>query len=331
MQVNKYTSTAQGKYFRWPRRPTLASVNAMYFFAIAALVIASFVPRALSSIWSGATRPLMLCLVSFFYQAVFLFAPPTRFCIERPGAALGLRLMKPPLVPAVLSILAAIVGVMFSDNLGTLWLLLIQALGGQLPQRLSASAGLSWPIQLFFSALIPAICEEWMFRGAMLSAWERRGRGYALTVSTLMFCSMHANLAGFPIYLITGFAMGIITLCSGSIVTAMIYHFTHNAMLIILSGTTSPTAMLGGGVLYEMLGGAQGVWLTALRALTLGLLYVGLIAAVWGWGAKMRTRTQLKKLDKKPLDLSTIIILSAGIITALSLYLVDILTIWGVL
>ncbi|MGJ4849328.1 type II CAAX prenyl endopeptidase Rce1 family protein [Bacillota bacterium Meth-B3] len=315
-----------GEFRDWARRPMLSAVAIMYFFAAAGLVLIQALgalARHLSPAWGGAAASALSAL----FQLGFLLWPVARYAVQNPGSALGMRLKRPPLWGVLIALLAAVVGVMLAGNLGTLWLLLIEALGG----RLSGGApppATPWHLaaRLLTGALLPGLCEEWMFRGAMLSAWERRGTRAALFISTVLFASLHASFEGLPIQLVIGLALGVLTLATDSVVTAMIHHAFYNALLLLMS----PGAQATGERLYDALGGVREVWLTAMRAGTLGAIYAGLLLVAWHLGG---ARGRPAKVARAPESMEpwALVILAAGVVTALCLYLINLLMIAGVM
>ena len=63
--------------------------------------------------------------------------------------------------------------------------------------------------QLIFVGALPGICEELMFRGVMLPAFERRGRMYGVVVSAALFALMHGSVSGLPVHFGLGMLMGL--------------------------------------------------------------------------------------------------------------------------
>lgn len=136
----------------------------------------------------------------------------------------------------VLIALMAGVAVVLANNAGTLWIALLQGLGltvygsshAQRRQfdRIGASADLC--------GALPGICEELMFRGVMLSAFERRGRMYGVVVSAALFALMHGSVSGLPVHFGLGVLMGLMAVRLDSLYAPMVFHIGYNSLAVML-------------------------------------------------------------------------------------------------
>jgi polar amino acid transport system substrate-binding protein len=96
-------------------------------------------------------------------------------------------------------------------------------------------AVLSWAL----IALVPAVCEELLFRGwvqsAFVGAWPSRGRiATAVAVQAICFALFHLLPERMPQTLVLGLVAGAITLATGSLLPAIACHAAHNSMPIVL-------------------------------------------------------------------------------------------------
>lgn len=87
---------------------------------------------------------------------------------------------------------------------------------------------------LFVVGLAPGICEEVMFRGTILSSYERLGRKKAIIYSSILFGLFHFNIYNFigPAFL--GLVLGIMVYKSNSIFTGMIGHSLNNSIAMTI-------------------------------------------------------------------------------------------------
>ena len=91
-------------------------------------------------------------------------------------------------------------------------------------------------LNLFVLALLPAICEELIFRGVVLKGLRRNFSDItAVLLSALMFCLMHGNLQQFAYTFLLGVVLGWIATRTGSIFSSMIVHFVNNFIVITLA------------------------------------------------------------------------------------------------
>lgn len=91
-------------------------------------------------------------------------------------------------------------------------------------------------LAVFVSALLPAICEELLFRGVILNGLRTRFNDIAsVFLSATMFALMHQNLQQLVYPFILGTVMGWIALRTGSIVPSIIVHFINNFLVILFT------------------------------------------------------------------------------------------------
>ncbi len=84
-------------------------------------------------------------------------------------------------------------------------------------------------------AMIPAIFEEMIFRGAVLQSLRRFGDGFALIVSSILFACAHGNLVQAPNAVLAGMVLGYFALRSGSLLTPMMMHFANNGIAALVN------------------------------------------------------------------------------------------------
>ena len=86
-----------------------------------------------------------------------------------------------------------------------------------------------WAVILVI-ALLPALCEEFAFRGFILSGFRHRGHDWrAIIFTSLFFAITHTILfQQFNAFLL-GMLLGYLAVKSRSIWPPVIYHFVHNA------------------------------------------------------------------------------------------------------
>lgn len=91
-------------------------------------------------------------------------------------------------------------------------------------------------------AVLPALCEEWLFRGT-LQPILARGTGnlhVAIWVSAALFSAIHMQFFGFIPRLLLGALFGYLVAYSGSIWPAVVGHFVNNAGVVIVAAWMGP-------------------------------------------------------------------------------------------
>ncbi|MGO1581340.1 MAG: CPBP family glutamic-type intramembrane protease [Peptoniphilaceae bacterium] len=88
----------------------------------------------------------------------------------------------------------------------------------------------SIPRYLFFICLVPAICEEIFFRGALINSYNIYGGKFAIMMSSLVFALFHFDIQNFIAPLLLGILFGNLLELTGSIYAAIIGHFLNNVI-----------------------------------------------------------------------------------------------------
>lgn len=77
-------------------------------------------------------------------------------------------------------------------------------------------------------AVLPAICEEFVYRGILCHEYERGGVLRAIVVSSVFFGLLHFHIAGLPVYLFSGVILALTLYATRSLFGAMLAHFFYN-------------------------------------------------------------------------------------------------------
>lgn len=90
---------------------------------------------------------------------------------------------------------------------------------------------------LFYTsvALLPALAEEFAFRGVILKIMRKHSDSLAVIVSGVMFGLMHGNFTQIPFALVVGLILAYITVKTNSLIPAMIIHFLNNSISVTLT------------------------------------------------------------------------------------------------
>ncbi len=90
---------------------------------------------------------------------------------------------------------------------------------------------------LFFIAIIPAICEEFLFRAYLLQNLLRKYQSklVAAALSALLFSLIHLNPIGMVEIFIIGLYLAGLFIATGSIVPGIIFHLLNNALVVFVA------------------------------------------------------------------------------------------------
>ena len=77
-------------------------------------------------------------------------------------------------------------------------------------------------------AILPAICEEFVFRGILCNEYENGGVMRAVIFSSVFFALLHFNPINILVYLFSGIVLSLILYASRSLIGTMLAHFLYN-------------------------------------------------------------------------------------------------------
>lgn len=104
------------------------------------------------------------------------------------------------------------------------------------------------PILAF--CVVPALCEEFFFRGVILSEYRNNGLATAIIMSSVFFAFSHFSFSGFLVYIFAGLMLSFMTLVCRSIFPAMILHFANNLMDLYAGKFLDNFTSSSGGVYF---------------------------------------------------------------------------------
>lgn len=116
--------------------------------------------------------------------------------------------------------------------------LMLQALGWSS----SYDSGFHWAVgmpayqgvlMMISTALVPAFCEELLFRGTALTALRPFGRTTAVLGSAILFGLMHGSPAQILYTTVAGIVLVVATLESGSLWIAVLIHMFNNLLSVV--------------------------------------------------------------------------------------------------
>lgn len=82
-------------------------------------------------------------------------------------------------------------------------------------------------------AVLPAVTEEFLFRGIVIAEYERFGALIAVIMSSSMFAMSHFSFARFPIYFFCGIVLSCVTFATRSVIAPMVIHTLNNAAVLL--------------------------------------------------------------------------------------------------
>lgn len=118
-------------------------------------------------------------------------------------------------------------------------------------------------------AVIPALVEEFAFRGVVLQPLRKYGDKLAIVVSAAIFAFMHGNMVQAPVAFISGLALGYFCIATGSIWTSIGIHFANNLVSAFISlyydNSSNPTDFVVYVVIFAIIAIGVAAYLTFRR------------------------------------------------------------------
>ena len=92
-----------------------------------------------------------------------------------------------------------------------------------------------WAEAVLVLALLPAVCEEAFFRGALLPLVRRATGSWhvAVVVSALIFSLVHLDATAFLARAVLGCLLGVVFVQTRSLLASMLLHFCNNLLVVI--------------------------------------------------------------------------------------------------
>lgn len=108
-------------------------------------------------------------------------------------------------------------------------------------------------IGFFVIAITPGICEEIMFRGVLLDAYEKIGHKKAILITAFLFSIFHFNILNVVGPFILGIIFGIMVYKTNSIYTSIIGHTVNNGIALTLGYMVDKYYYLIDGAMEEQM------------------------------------------------------------------------------
>lgn len=336
------------------RNPGVFRASCLYLLAGVGLWVVSIALAAFPGALRGMNAFFQMFLGSVLCYLPFVALPVMLVNRKAPGM---LRLNSLSLGNALRACAVALLTVVVAEDASVLWAGVLQRLGLNVFANPDPVPGNRRELLLLLanSAVLAPICEEMLFRGVMLSAWEPRGGKKAVWVTAILFAILHGSIAGLPMHLMAGVLLALLVLYTDSLYAGLIFHTVYNAGITLIayyqsSLPTDPVqaAQVRADIFAAL--GWQGVAAMLIEiAIFMLILFVFMRRMRRNESLKrmlkanegkqlpqMEYRELLRKLDDdspvcaksdaQPLRTSTILVLMAGVASAIVRYIANILS-----
>lgn len=143
------------------------------------------------------------------------------------------------------------------------------------------SGGVSSPniLAIAVAAVIPAVCEEILFRGVIMSSFEECGISPAIIGSSLLFAFAHMSFEELPLYFFAGVVLAFAVYASRSLFTAIFLHAVYNVASLCLGDYLAGVAahLESFSLLFIIM--LFGLWILVLISLSEGARVYGIYSS----------------------------------------------------
>lgn len=199
--------------------------------ALVVLLAMTDVPDTFTSTMGG------ICLITSLNELAFFLTPLAYGKIRGKNliADMGFERKFSPWV-ALLCVPLAVAVICLGSPLANAFIKLVELIGYKTENVTSVvvDSGSDLALTLVFVALIPAIAEEYLFRGNIARGFAKNGYFFAVLVSSALFALMHGN----PLQLVHQFIIGVVCavlyFSTRSLIPSILLHFLNNAIALVL-------------------------------------------------------------------------------------------------
>lgn len=210
-----------------PERPLYQKERLIVGYPTLAVFALLFLVRMLGNHVFSASNSLLLKLVAVL--TVFLLPTAVFLMLRGQGYGRVLRL-RAPRVSHIPFLIAAFFALFCGCILLSLLCGGIDSLGNsatvyETPPAPDPIYGICMTVVL---AILPAILEEFFFRGIVVAEYERRGGIRAVLMSALLFSLCHFDLRNLPVYLFSGVLLVMVLFATDSLLATVLLHMLYN-------------------------------------------------------------------------------------------------------
>lgn len=227
------------------KRPGVFAASGLYLLAAIGLwlvfLASDRLGAGLVAVWPGITTEWANLIVNFLYYVPFLLLPVGIWAVNRDDGADCLRLNPVSFGQTLVTVFIALLTMLIVYNASIFWMAIWQKLGLNVfvDDYIRPANTAELTRSIVAGAIIAPVCEEVLFRGAMLSAWEAKGTRRAVAVTAVMFALLHGSLLGLPGEIFGGIILALVVIWTDSLYAGMIFHSAYNASSLLMSYVTS--------------------------------------------------------------------------------------------
>lgn len=208
----------------------LRSIRWMLFAVTLINMMSMFILKMIGSFFEGSVPTYIEALITGVFAYVVpisIFAKTEELTAEAAAERFCLKKCKPSYVA-----LAAVGGLCFQFVVVIINLpfnLILNDATSYMPTTASELLA-----EIFVIGIMPAVFEEFLFRGIVMGSMSKLNKSAAIVFSTVMFAIMHGDMYSLAGYVVMGLALAVLVSRTESLYTAMAFHFTNNLAALLL-------------------------------------------------------------------------------------------------
>ena len=135
--------------------------------------------------------------------------------------------------PDTIIMIFAAISIIFSAAYINSWLTMIFDMTTDVSYGDSPTTFVGFLLLTFKIAIVPAVCEEFLFRKTILRSLLPYGEGFAIVASAVMFGIMHQNILQVFYAVMAGIVLGFVYAKTRSYLCVFLIHFTNNFISVL--------------------------------------------------------------------------------------------------
>lgn len=229
--------------------------NVIYFSVVASFVLiricANYNLFSFLGVYGSYYLSILTQVGLIFLLPLLLFKKTNKIDLKTTFKVFSFKLIS--LKSIICALLLGVVVFFLNVYVSNFFFSVITFFGYKSSPAISAVPATWWTLvlDLFCTAILPAICEETLHRGMMLRANASMGLKKSIIISGFLFGLLHLNIEQFFYASIIGIFLGYVCWTSCSIYPCMIVHFMNNALATFLSFARKRGWAIGG--IFEVL------------------------------------------------------------------------------
>lgn len=214
-------------------QPTAVHSFVIYLLAFVSYIIVSSLIELQPN-----SQAIYLCGMSIIHVTIIFLPPLIYSYVKHFSIKETFHLRIPPLPVFFVSFLVIISGIIIIAEVNSLLAPLFKPYEApikEMEKQLFSLADYNRTWFLFSATFVPAICEEFLFRGFILSGlMNTAGKTRAVILSAILFGIMHFLLPRIVMVTLIGILFGVLLILTRSIIIPIIAHFINNAIVLLL-------------------------------------------------------------------------------------------------